>query len=141
MGGKVGIYVREPDSRSLSRTPWLTLLDGRRSLAFHFKNRRFLHPRTITRWFTLEIAESHIIPLNFTLDLLDGFHQVVLPPLALGIQADSRADGVWGRRMIGACLTRIQAIRGMRVGEAAKPLERSLGAIVKVSVSCEASRQ
>jgi hypothetical protein len=88
----------------------------------------------------LEIAESHIIPLNFTLDLLDGFHQVVLPSLTPDDQANGKSDGVWGRRLIGACLTRLKAIRGMRVGEAAKPLERSLGAIVKVSVPRGASK-
>ena len=87
----------------------------------------------------MEIAESHIIPLNFTLDLLDGFHRVVLPSLDPDVQANRKADGVWGRRLIGACLARLKAIRGMRVGEAGKQLERSLGAIVKVSLPHAAS--
>ena len=98
----------------------------RQSLMIHLKDRYFLDPLTMLRWFTLEIQSTHLVPLTFILDLLDGMKRAVLRPVLL-------ADKVWGRRLIRACLDRLGGVKGLGLGEATEGLERSLVGLVRVS--------
>ena len=99
-------------------------------MMIHLNTKFFLHPLGLLRWFTHQVFTAHLVPLTFVLDLLDKTKRAVLRP-------ETMADKVWGRRLVRACLERLDRIRGLGLGDATVGVERSLTGLIRVSTrSC-----